>query len=126
MRLGHTRHRGPEARCSRVVAVDLDPQALTATRDNAARNGVEERLEIQGVPPRLDAASCVFANILAEPLIELAPALTAACAPGGDLFLSGLLKTQAYAVKAAYAASFAIVQVIGRDDWCCIHARRAA
>ncbi len=111
---------------SRVVAVDLDPQALTATRDNAARNGVEERLEIQGVPPRLDAASCVFANILAEPLIELAPALTAACAPGGDLFLSGLLRTQAYAVKAAYAASFAIVQVIGRDDWCGIHARRAA
>jgi ribosomal protein L11 methyltransferase len=111
---------------SHVVAVDLDPQALIATRENAIRNGVDGRLEIQGVPPSLEAASCVISNILADPLIELAPVLTAACALGGDLFLSGLLKTQAYAVKAAYAASFAIVQVIGRDDWCGIHARRTA
>jgi ribosomal protein L11 methyltransferase len=110
---------------ARVVAVDLDPQALIATRENAIRNGVVERLEIQGVPPKLEAASCVIANILAEPLIELAPVLTAACTIGGDLFLSGLLKTQAYAAKAAYAASFDIVQVIGRDDWCGIHARKA-
>jgi ribosomal protein L11 methyltransferase len=107
-----------------VVAVDLDPQALVATRENAARNGVAERLEIQGVPPRLDAASCVFANILADPLIELEPVLSAACLPEADLFLSGLLRSQAYAVKAAYGASFAIVQVIERGDWCGIHARR--
>lgn len=109
---------------ARAVAVDLDPQALVATRENAVRNGVAERLEVRGVPADLEAASCVFANILADPLIELAPVLTAACSLGGDLFLSGLLKTQAFAVKAAYAASFAIVQVIGRDDWCGIHARR--
>jgi ribosomal protein L11 methyltransferase len=107
-----------------VVAVDLDPQALVATRENAARNGVAERLEIQGVPPRLDAASCVFANILADPLIELEPVLSAACLPEADLFLSGLLRNQAYAVKAAYGAAFAIVQVIERGDWCGIHARR--
>ena len=107
-----------------VVAVDLDPQALVATRENAARNGVADRLEIQGVPPRLDAASCVFANILADPLIELEPVLSAACLPEADLFLSGLLKSQAYAVKAAYGVSFAIVQVIERGDWCGIHARR--
>jgi ribosomal protein L11 methyltransferase len=107
-----------------VVAVDLDPQALVATRENAARNGVAERLEIQDVPPRLDAASCVFANILADPLIELEPVLSSACLPEADLFLSGLLRSQAYAVKAAYGASFAIVQVIERGDWCGIHARR--
>ena len=65
---------------TRVVAVDLDPQALVATRENAARNGVEDRLEIQGVPPCLEPASCVFANILADPLIELEPVLSAACA----------------------------------------------
>jgi ribosomal protein L11 methyltransferase len=109
---------------ARVVAVDLDPQALVATRENAVRNGVTDRLEIQGVPPRLEAACCVFANILADPLIELEPVLTAACLPRADLFLSGLLKSQAYAVKAAYGASFAIVQVIERGDWCGIHARR--
>jgi ribosomal protein L11 methyltransferase len=107
-----------------VIAVDLDPQALTATRENAVRNGVSLRLEVQGVPAQLRPAGCVVANILAGPLIELAPLLTEACEAGGDLLLSGLLKTQAYAVKAAYASGFDIVQVVGRDDWCCIHARR--
>ena len=109
---------------ARVVAVDLDPQALVATRENAVRNGVSDRLEIQGVPPRLEAACCVFANILADPLVELEPVLRAACLPQADLFLSGLLRSQAYAVKGAYGASFAIVQVIERGDWCGIHARR--
>jgi ribosomal protein L11 methyltransferase len=109
-----------------VTAVDLDPQALLATRENAERNGVSDSIDVQGVPATLIPAQCVVANILAGPLIELAPLLTQACAIGGDLLLSGLLKTQAYAVKAAYAEGFDNVQVIGRDDWCCIHARRAA
>ena len=109
-----------------VIAVDLDPQALIATRENAARNGVSAAMEVQGVPARLRPASCVVANILAGPLIELAPLLMQACEPAGDLMLSGLLKTQAYAVKAAYASGFDRVEVVGRDDWCCIHARRTA
>jgi len=108
-----------------VIAVDLDPQALLATRENAARNGVSANLETQAVPAALRPARCVVANILAGPLIELAPILTAACENGADLLLSGLLKTQAYAVKAAYTSAFDMVQVVGRDDWCCIHARRA-
>jgi ribosomal protein L11 methyltransferase len=107
-----------------VIAVDLDPQALMATRDNALRNGVASDIEVQGVPAALRPASVVVANILAGPLIELAPLLTRYCEAGGDLLLSGLLKTQAYAVKAAYTSDFDIVQVVGRDDWCCIHARR--
>jgi len=109
-----------------VTAVDLDPQALLATRDNAVRNGVSSRIDVQGIDGGLQAAYCVMANILAGPLIELAPKLTAACEPGGYLLLSGLLKTQAYAVKAAYAAAFDKVQVVERDDWCCIYARRGA
>jgi ribosomal protein L11 methyltransferase len=111
---------------SHVIAVDLDPQALIATRDNAIRNEVAAQLETQGVPPSLSAADLVVANILAEPLIELVPVLRAACKPGADLVLSGILKSQAYAVKAAYSSGFDIVQVFGRDDWCCIHARRTA
>jgi ribosomal protein L11 methyltransferase len=82
-------------------------------------------MDVQGVPATLGVASCVVANILAGPLIDLAPLLTAACEPGADLLLSGLLKTQAYAVKAAYASGFERLTVIGREDWCCIHARRA-
>jgi ribosomal protein L11 methyltransferase len=127
-----------------VTAVDLDPQALLATRDNAIRNGVSSNIDVQGVDMQdvgtlgaggpganipavaanLQPAYCVVANILAGPLIELAPKLTAACRPGGYLLLSGLLKTQAYAVKAAYATGFDMVQVVERDDWCCIYARR--
>lgn len=111
---------------SHAIAVDLDPQALIATRANAARNEVEARLDVQGVPATLRPSDLVVANILAEPLIELSPILEDACKPGADLVLSGLLKSQAYAVKAAYCASFDIVRVFGRDDWCCIHARRMA
>jgi ribosomal protein L11 methyltransferase len=109
-----------------VWAVDLDPQALLATRDNAMRNGVSSSIDVQGVEGSLRPAYCVMANILAGPLIELAPTLTEACEPGGYLVLSGLLKTQAYAVKAAYGAAFDRVQVVERDDWCCIYARRGA
>ena len=107
-----------------VTAVDLDPQALLATRDNANRNAVASRITVQGVEASLPPAHCVIANILAGPLIELAPKLTLVCEPGGHLLLSGLLKTQAYSLKAAYASGFDIVQVIERDEWCCIHARR--
>src|SRR6202789_961048 len=121
---------------SHVTAVDLDPQALLATRDNAILNGVSADIDVQGVDVEgvgthgidggLQPAYCVMANILAGPLIELAPKLTAACEPGGYLLLSGLLKTQAYEVKAAYACGFDMVQVVERDDWCCIYARRGA
>jgi ribosomal protein L11 methyltransferase len=117
-----------------VTAVDLDPQALLATRDNAIRNGISADIDVLGVGAEhvgaqaaevsLRPAFCVLANILAGPLIELAPTLTAACEPGGYLVLSGLLKTQAYAVKAAYSSGFDMVQVVERDDWCCIYARR--
>jgi ribosomal protein L11 methyltransferase len=114
-----------------VTAVDLDPQALLATRENAIRNGVSASIDVQGVDVTgvdggLAQAYCVMANILAGPLIELAPKLTAACEPGGYVLLSGLLKTQAYAVKAAYATGFDMVQVVERDDWCCIYAQRGA
>jgi ribosomal protein L11 methyltransferase len=109
-----------------VCAVDLDPQALLATRDNAIRNGVSSSIDVQGIEVGLRPAYCVMANILAGPLVELAPTLTEACEPGGYLLLSGLLKTQAYEVKAAYGRAFDRVQVVERDDWCCIYARRGA
>ncbi len=114
-----------------VCAVDIDPQALLATRENAIRNGVAARLVARSVDAQAGAepmtpAFCVMANILAGPLIELAPILTAACEAGGYLLLSGLLKTQAYAVKAAYSPAFDMVRVVERDDWCCIYARRVA
>lgn len=107
-----------------VVAVDLDAQALLATRENAIRNDLSANITVQGIDAALTASHCVLANILAGPLIELAPKLTAACEPGGRIVLSGLLKAQAHEVKAAYATGFDMVQVIERDEWCCIYARR--
>jgi ribosomal protein L11 methyltransferase len=109
---------------ARVVAVDLDAQALLATRENAIRNDVSANITVQGIDAALTPSYCVLANILAGPLIELAPKLTAACEPGGRIVLSGLLKAQAHAVKAAYATGFDMVQVIERDEWCCIYGRR--
>ena len=111
---------------SHVVAVDIDEQALLATRENSIRNQVSDRVSVQNIGPALQPAFCVMANILAGPLVELQPVLTAATQAGGYLLLSGLLKQQAYEVKAAYADGFDIVQVTERDDWCCIYARRVS
>lgn len=87
----------------RVVCIDNDPQALEATAANAARNGVSDRLDIRA-PADFDAtaADAVVANILAGPLIRLAPVLTDAVKPGGRILLSGLLEPQAAEVVVAY------------------------
>jgi ribosomal protein L11 methyltransferase len=112
-----------------VFAVDIDPQALIATRDNAARNGLAAQIVVLdaaavSTETLMPPADFVLANILAGPLIELAPRLTAACKHGGHLILSGLLRGQSEAVSAAYASGFDMLEVLTEDDWCCIHARR--
>jgi ribosomal protein L11 methyltransferase len=85
-----------------TVGVDIDPAALTAAADNAARNQVELRLAPSSAP--LDQCfDVVVANILTNPLMLLAPLLTSRLAPGGKLALSGVLETQAAQVIAAYA-----------------------
>jgi ribosomal protein L11 methyltransferase len=109
---------------SRVIAVDIDPQALCATRENAERNRVLAQLQVQDAESGLPRASCLLANILAGPLIELAPRLSAACLPGAHLVLSGILRGQADEVAAAYSRDFDKLEVLTQDDWCCIHARR--
>ena len=86
-----------------VVVVDQDPQALTATARNAAGNNaaLDAVLAPQDLPPGA-AFHVVVANILAKPLISLAPRLTSALRPRGHLVLSGLLANQVEAVAAAY------------------------
>lgn len=99
--------------------VDLDPQALIASQDNARGNGVEARLTIAGIeaPLAADGYDLVLANILARPLIELAPMLAAAIRPGGRIVLAGLLERQADEVRAAYAPWFAFDEDGRRDGW---------
>jgi ribosomal protein L11 methyltransferase len=109
-----------------AIGVDLDPQALLASRENAIRNGVSELLTTQDVEARLPAADCVVANILADVLIDLAPALTAACAPAADLILSGILAGQGAAVCEAYRTEFEVLHSAVREDWCRLHLRLRA
>jgi ribosomal protein L11 methyltransferase len=110
-----------------VHAVDIDPQALIATRENATRNSVLERLNIT-TEPQLEPkrADVLVANILAGPLVELAPAFAAAVRPHGLLALSGLLAEQADAVTAAYRPCFDIDTNATRDGWVLLGGRRRA
>lgn len=91
-----------------ALATDTDPQALVVSNENAERNQVTERLALYlpDAVPAEASADVVLANILAGPLVQLAPRLTALVRPGGRLILSGLLANQAAEVEAAYAAHF--------------------
>ena len=106
-----------------VLGVDNDPQAITASRDNARRNEVADAA-FPVVLPQDDlvaswqaSANWVVANILAGPLVALAPALTALMAPGGRLLLAGLLVDQADAVIEAYTPAVALSIVDQREEW---------
>jgi ribosomal protein L11 methyltransferase len=107
-----------------AVCVDIDPQALQATRENALANGVAERIETC-LPEDFEpfAADRVVANILAGPLIALAPRLAHCLRPGGRLALSGLLQRQAEEVRAAYLQWFDCDADGEREGWTRISAR---
>ncbi|MEJ2508285.1 MAG: 50S ribosomal protein L11 methyltransferase [Gammaproteobacteria bacterium] len=101
-----------------VFAVDNDPQALLATRANAAANGVESRIEV-AAPEALPARQfdVLVANILAGPLIELAARFAGLARPGAPFALSGILDSQAEAVSAAYAPWFELDPPAARGEW---------
>jgi len=108
-----------------VWGVDIDPQALWASRENAARNQVADGLAT-ALPDDLPEQDydLLLANILANPLIELAPRLAELLRPGGRLVLSGILPAQADDVCAAYAPWFSLSDPVQRDDWVRLHGRR--
>jgi ribosomal protein L11 methyltransferase len=109
----------------RAVAMDIDPQALLATHENATRNGVDDRLEVTADRDCGGAyADVLVANILAGPLVDLAPVLAARVRPGGRIALSGLLLEQADSVTAAYQPWFDIGLTGAREDWGLLTGRR--
>lgn len=109
-----------------AVALDIDPQALTATVANAEVNGLSERVITTTDALQATSFDVVFANILAGPLLELAPRLAGLVAPNGNLVMSGLLATQVDELRAAYASSFALEATRQRGDWALLHGRRRA
>jgi ribosomal protein L11 methyltransferase len=108
-----------------ALGMDIDPQALLATRENAARNGIADRIATT------DDRACggaivdvLVANILAGPLVGLAPSLADRVRPGGHLAVSGLLLEQVDSVAAAYRPWFDLELAATREDWALLTGRR--
>ncbi|MBI6751896.1 50S ribosomal protein L11 methyltransferase [Pseudomonas syringae] len=109
-----------------AVGTDIDVQALEASRDNAGRNNIAaERFPLY-LPEDLphQQADVLVANILAGPLVSLAPQLATLIRAGGRLALSGILAEQGEDVAAAYADSFDLDPIANRDGWVRITGRR--
>ncbi len=109
---------------AQVIATDIDPMAIEVTRENAAANGVAgvELIVADGaLDDRITAASpydLVIANVLAGPLISMAPELAAIAAPGATIVLAGLLETQRASVVEAYTACGCThAEADHRGDW---------
>jgi ribosomal protein L11 methyltransferase len=102
-----------------AVGTDIDPQALEASRDNAGRNGIDPARFPVYLPADLpqQPADVVVANILAGPLVSLAPQIGALVKPGGRLALSGILAEQAEEVRAAYTGAFDLDPTAEKDGW---------
>ena len=110
----------------RVIGIDIDPQAIQASRDNAERNNVSQKIELylaQDLPDNLQA-DVVIANILAGPLKELAPQISKLVKTNGKLGLSGILANQSRSVCEAYQSQFELDPVIEHEEWCRITGKK--
>ena len=102
----------------RVVGIDIDPQALLASQDNANRNDVGEKIELYLPEYQPDLlADVVLANILAAPLRELRTVITAYCKTGGKLVLSGILDNQAQEINDLYSLDFDMDPIEIDGEW---------
>ncbi|MGB5080541.1 MAG: 50S ribosomal protein L11 methyltransferase [Burkholderiales bacterium] len=107
----------------RAAGVDIDAQALSVARDNARRNGVDCEF-LDSRKPLTLAANVVVANILANPLKLLAPALASLCARGGRLALSGILPAQADEIMRHYSPWMAFEPAAEEGGWVCLSGTR--
>jgi ribosomal protein L11 methyltransferase len=112
---------------SSVIAVDLEPQSIAVVRENAERNGVADRIRVAlgslgsdwpfAEPPR-EIVDLVVANIHARVLIDLAPELTAALTPSGELILSGIIADREADVRDTYATlGYTVTSTLAEGDW---------
>jgi len=115
-----------------VLATDIDPVATTVAAGNVRLNQVESYVETLTAAGFGDPAfrarapfDLIVANILARPLMRLAPDMARSVRPGGSLILSGILERQRNAVIAAYAGqSFRHVRTLWRGEWVALHLKR--
>ncbi|WP_037151043.1 50S ribosomal protein L11 methyltransferase [Rhizobium freirei] len=115
-----------------VLATDIDPVAVRVARENVRSNGIASGIALETAPgfhstafSRHGPFDLIIANILARPLIKMAPQLVAHLAPGGSVILSGILAEQRWKVLAAYnGANLRHVRTIWRNGWVTIHLDR--
>jgi ribosomal protein L11 methyltransferase len=106
-------------KAQQVIAIDIDPQALLATRDNMQRNGIAPSAIVTGKPNIAEGQQfdLVLANILAGPLRELSASIAEKVRPGGMLVLSGLLAQQAEEISQCYEKWFNMKPAVMKEDW---------
>lgn len=120
-----------------VIGVDNDPQALTATQANATQNGISDNTLTTCLPEQLteiiagqmlggNGFDLVIANILAGPLISLAPILTQLLVPNGSIVLSGILDRQAGSVALAYERYISFEPLVNRGEWMRLAGKKSA
>jgi ribosomal protein L11 methyltransferase len=115
-----------------VLATDIDPVAVRVARENVRRNGIASGITMETAPgfhstsfSRHGPFDLIIANILARPLIKMAPQLVAHLAPSGSVILSGILASQRWKVLSAYnGAKLRHVRTIWRNGWVTIHLDR--
>ena len=111
---------------TRIVATDIDPQALTATKENMLRNQIPAETIPCFLPEDcpLETVDLVIANILCGPLVELYPRLSALIKPAGRIVISGLLEEQKEDIIETYSADFSQFEIKQLDNWIRISATK--
>jgi len=110
---------------SHVWAIDIDPQALQSTTTNAARNQVSDKVTVAPADKvSLPAADVLLANILLNPLQELAVRFAELVLPGGHIVLSGILATQAEDCLATYKTWFNMDTPVFKREWALLTGKR--
>ncbi|AKH69000.1 (LSU ribosomal protein L11P)-lysine N-methyltransferase [Spongiibacter sp. IMCC21906] len=105
---------------NRLICIDSDPQALLATRENARRNDIDETKIQCLLPDEFDnnvQADVLLANILAGPLLQLAPRLTGLVKNDGLICLSGILDTQGEQLLECYGNGFRELSLTSKEEW---------
>ena len=111
---------------SSVVAIDNDPQAVLATKDNVANNQCESIITIHHTDDNVVLERCdlLIANILANPLVELESTFSDLVKEGGSIVLSGILYEQLEMILEAYKGHFECLEVQQKDEWCRVSGTR--
>ena len=107
-----------------TIGVDIDPQAIIASNQNAEKNNVNEINFLQSNNSIDEKFDVVLANILSSTLKVLAPIISSKCNDNGKIALSGILKTQEKEIREIYANDFIFNESLYQDGWVCMTANK--